>query len=118
MSPEAQRIALAGACPQIRVDELGDWYWIDDQGRAHDCLDNDPLLDLHVLQAAEKMLTTWEIREQYVLKLNLITQGWDHPLYTLASATADQRAEAFLRALKLWTDEPAAAQRKDGKGEE
>lgn len=55
--------------------------------------------DLNAMSEAEKTLDTWEAREQYAVKLNVITQGFDHPLYTLATATARQRAAAFLLTL-------------------
>lgn len=55
--------------------------------------------DLNAIHEAEKTLFTWEAREQYAIKLNVLTQGFDHPLYTLSTATARQRCDAFLLTL-------------------
>lgn len=52
--------------------------------------------DLNAMAEAEKMLASWEEREQYAVRLNVLTQGFDHPLYTLLTATARQRAIALL----------------------
>lgn len=121
MTHEAQRIAIAEACGKAIYEELGIRYkdgmesWgqsaeytaqkcanYQRQGLGCELIkrkqtdqDFDPLNDLNVMHESEKVLTgeqAWE----YVQLLAVDGQGW--------CATAAQRAEAFLKTLKLWKE--------------
>jgi len=69
---------------------------------------------LEAMHQAEKCLSEKHMRE-YIFELHNITDGdmnaqgdfWDRAklYYPVVCATARQRAEAFLRALKLWEEE-------------
>jgi hypothetical protein len=55
MTPEAQRIALAEACPTIVGERHGKeikWFWQDSLGTWRPCHHNDPLNDLNAMHAA------------------------------------------------------------------
>ena len=70
--------------------------------------------DLNAMHQAEKCLSEKHMRE-YIFELHNITDGdmnaqgdfWDRAklYYPVVCATARQRAEAILRALKLWEEE-------------
>jgi hypothetical protein len=107
MSPEAQRIAIAEACgwKRIPADNVGaagrlfygDVWWRDAENNTIACADHLPdyLNDLNAMHEAEKRVKgVWG---KYVKQLNAIADP--------ACATAAQRAEAFLRTLKLYTDD-------------
>ncbi len=66
----------------------------------------DYLNDLNAMHEAEKVLKL-EQRDQYWQHLSMITErGRIAPIYYLmATATATQRAEAFLLTLSLWKEE-------------
>jgi len=96
MNTEAQRTAIKEACGWILTglhesDPLypqnmffaSDGTWI-----------GDPLTDLNAMHAAEKVLPI-EVIEQYFHHLLRIC----NPAFC---ATASQRAEAFLKTLRLW----------------
>ena len=69
---------------------------------------------LEAMHQAEKCLSEKHMRE-YIFELHNITDGdmnaqgdfWDRAklYYPVVCATARERAEAFLRALKLWEEE-------------
>ena len=84
MKPEEQRIAIAEACG---------WEW-----SGEDNLPNYPS-DLNAMHEAEKILNTNQAADYCELLRPIICGCW-----RLVHATAAQRAEAFLRTLKLWTD--------------
>ena len=89
MTPKAQRIAIATACG-----------W----GRPYP----DYLNDLNGMHEAEKILTVGQ-RVTYASQLCLIWTGHTDravPIWFWIEATARQRAEAFLRTLKLWEETP------------
>lgn len=70
----------------------------------------DYLSDLNAMHEAEKSLTIGA-QAQYLNQLEEVTGGgkfgtWWECLWCCHHATAAQRAEAFLRALGLWTTEP------------
>lgn len=113
MTPEAQRIAVAEACPRILnigTDELGDeWLWQDYTETWRQCYSNDPLSDLHSMHEAEKGLTDEQHTQFRANLFGLIesNQKWQFVIIgprEYISATAAQRAEAFLRTLNLWDD--------------
>jgi len=100
MTPEAQRIAIAEACPFVEWN--GDApFWRDARGSI---IRFDPLNDLNAMHEAENA----------VLGLRYFETGEDNPLATVywlslgrllrrqaahLSATAAQRAEAFCRTV-------------------
>lgn len=114
MKPEAQRIAIAEACGW-KKDERG---WITPSGRRaehnemldvsyrvvqHDCPDY--LNDLNAMHEAEMVLTALEWPAYRIALTKICTSyalvEWQG---TAISATAAQRAEAFLRVKGLWME--------------
>ena len=66
--------------------------------------------DLNAMNEAEKTLTD---RDAYLRELQTVTQTWDHVdadgdevdwFWELATATAIERAEAFLRTIGKWKE--------------
>jgi hypothetical protein len=118
MSPEAQRIAIAEACPKIARLDSGRSWWLDrgeyDSSACYVDSPFDPINDLNAMHEAEKVLTNYqhEQRGKWILEImNETAVGYvsDYAsqlrsLSRVASATAAQRAEAFLRTLNLWDD--------------
>lgn len=105
MTPEAQRIAIAEACGWERPDIGG--YWKNTSGNA-EMLPFYPH-DLNAMHEAEKVLSDKQylvfLDELAAITTNRMVRIGDsirnaRPLMT---ATAAQRAEAFLRTLNLWT---------------
>jgi len=132
MTNEAQRIAIAEACGWLRLTgEPQDMLWPCNSyvtGRdglimkppgvthRHGAPPPDYLNDLNAMHEAEKVLTERE-RLQYVEEIGKQSRdefaktGRDprscedrEIIYWHLSATATQRAEAFLRTLNLWQD--------------
>jgi hypothetical protein len=120
MKPEAQRIAIAEACGWIQgtqfglTGNLGVTY---QKGCKIVSLNGLPdyLNDLNAMHEAEKTLTNAQ-RRRYVDELVEVHPLHYHPCgdkqddrnmatYFLISATASQRAEAFLRTLGKWVEE-------------
>ena len=106
MTPEAQRIAMAKACPNIQL--IGDyWHWSPNSKEWFGCVLNDPLSDLNAMHEAETKFMGMEgnirhpIEEVYYHHLREIVDRFPGTLFY--HATAAQRAEAFLRTLNLWT---------------
>ena len=110
MTPEQQRIAIAKACgwKHVNVDELMSGY-APDQGMPGLCIIPNYPFDLNAMHEEEKTLTD----EQYIRFAQHLNAAWfrDNPqpvnrigLLRSASATAAQRAEAFLRTLNLWKE--------------
>ena len=103
MSPEAQRIAIAEACEIVSKDKWGSLYKTP-RGILRDCPDY--LNDLNAMHQAEKVLTDEqdleysEVLEQVVGARFNSNNGED--MRRLRSATAAQRAEAFLHTLGKW----------------
>jgi len=99
MSPEAQRIAIAEACGWTivsRTPPLGVFSGL----RNPPVPLPDYLNDLNAMHAAEKVLTDEQYRI-YALRLGPLTTERQR---AYISATAAQRAEAFLRTLNIWDD--------------
>ena len=97
MTPEQQRIAIAKACPFVEKYGKGEllWRW---QGRL---IYFDPLNDLNAMHEAEKVIGPIKgIQFCYHLNEMGISGEWE-----ILTATAAQRAEAFLRTLNLWRDD-------------
>ena len=102
MTPEAQRIAIAEACGWT---EISDWGaggingkhptepWVE--------VIPDYLNDLNAMHEAEKTLNFIKAAE-YARILTSIAWQSEQPVFAPMTATAAQRAEAFLRTLNLW----------------
>ncbi len=124
MTPESQRIAIAEACGWEKVDGNPAKHtrdrWIDPKYAGRYAKDYavlernlpDYLNDLNIMHEAEKVLKDYNFgatteRATYINKLETVVfleagkQGWS---WALTHATAAQRAEAFLKTLKLWKD--------------
>ena len=105
MTPERQRIAIAEACgwKHILKDPVlfrGTPPWSDNDG-LHEIPDY--LSDLNAMHEAEKVLDSADwIR--YHRKLRSIIMESGRAQSQEVSATAAQRAEAFLRTLNLWSE--------------
>ena len=117
MSPEQQRIKIAEACGWTEISERCMWGLppnATDDG-TEDCLRHFPKYesDLNAMNNALAYLTPEQLR-QWAVKLtaivleNNIEAWWDLDISETAqvlTATAAQRAEAFLKTLNLWTEE-------------
>jgi len=122
VKPEAQRIAIAEACGvTIREEQDGSGLWSAEGPRwssyktglslnhAQRVSLPDYLNDLNAMHEAEKGLTP-EQRDTYICHLGTVVGHWDifediGAVDAIATATAAQRAEAFLRTIGKWTDE-------------
>ena len=96
MTPEAQRIAIAKACPFVQSSPTCDYVWTSPFGGLTRF---NPLSDLNAMHEAEKVLfgrQDWAACK-YEEALHEATTSWTF------HATADQRARAFLQTLNLWT---------------
>jgi hypothetical protein len=112
MSPEAQQIAIAGACGWTQVEKryhhVAGGSWITGIPPEGATLTDAPdyLGSLDAIHEAEKVLTNGNTH-RFTLELEAILDD-DHTDPSAAAAfdwhaTAAQRAEAFLRTLNLWT---------------
>jgi hypothetical protein len=101
MNPNEQRIAIACACGKGRAIAAAELSHrsIDE----YDIPNYPP--DLNAMHEAEKGLTKHQ-RFLYINALGVIVCGNDHqpPTWLMITATAVQRAEAFLRTLNLWKE--------------
>jgi hypothetical protein len=102
MTPEKQRIKIAEACGWTQCPYNDTNYYVPINGTIATA--TDPLTDLNAMHEAEKVLTEAQ-RIPYVWVLDELT-GMDIMLtFPILHATASQRAEAFLKTLRLWEDE-------------
>jgi hypothetical protein len=123
VSPEAQRIAIAEVTGLWK-----DCHIVKGQHGDHDMPMGKPQLidgtfsdefevvdnylnDLNAMHAAEKVLTTTAQQNRYYSEISDITwgnpeTGYRQVVFNQLTATAAQRAEAFLRALNLWQESP------------
>lgn len=108
MTPEAQRIAIAEACPEVCYqNEAGDWML---RGAINECFD--PLTDLNAMRAVEETLTLPEQHAYAELLVQKIRDDEDAAIgertgrkwhlngfgyFALLHVAAEQRAEMFLR---------------------
>lgn len=104
MTSEEQRIAIAQACPHLMMRATDGKWLFKLNGYFVEC---DPLADLNAMHEAEKALQDrskyWPDYIDELAKLFPLTGGgvnWSQMVH----ATAAQRAEAFLKAFKLWRD--------------
>ena len=104
MKPEQQRIAIAEAC--------GKWHsgWPHEYMNQADRLRHIPnyLNDLNAMHEAEKVLTDEQDLEysealEQVVEGRFVTNNAED-MRRLRSATASQRAEAFLRTIGKWEE--------------
>ena len=105
MTPEAQRIAIAEVCPNLWQDKS--FIWSNQGFLVHpfDEVTIDPLSDLNAMHEAENHIQDWP---KYVLNVMKVIKWKFHEtladIGVIMSATASQRAEAFLRTLGKWID--------------
>jgi hypothetical protein len=109
MSPEAQRIAIAEACPELVEWHDGIPYWNGcwsgfGEGNEH-VAEFRPRTDLNAMHEAEKVLTAICEINAYITHLGTVLGRGDKTLFEFTHATAAQRAEAFLRTIGKWEDE-------------
>lgn len=115
MSPEKQRIAIAEACgyrqPGDDEEAVEKGWWYKPPGDNSCSLATglpNYLNDLNAMHEAEKVLT-FSKRQGYYRKLQRVCsagllKGLIVVMETCIHATADQRAEAFLRELGKWEE--------------
>lgn len=99
MTLEQQRIAIAEACGWFFMDDS--WHY---PNGAKAITTPDYLNDLNAMHEAEKMLTEHQW-DEYERVLRLVCDGcsyYEGAGKELLHATTSQRAEAFLKTLKLW----------------
>ena len=105
MKPALQRIAIAEVCGWRQAkSEFADKPWIRPDGYRGGIGVNaipDYLNDLNAMAEAEKVLGKRGLAEQlqYLHLLSPVHSEW-----TLATSTATQRAEAFLRTMGRWVE--------------
>jgi hypothetical protein len=124
MKPEEQRIAIAEACgwqgphhPK-NVEGMAGWWsqehgvwWVNPEGkRVMVSSVPDYLNSLDAMHEAEKVLTGTLRQNLYQSEIAEIcwadeSRSNNQVVFNQLTATATQRAEAFLRALNLWSDE-------------
>ena len=97
MSPEAQRIAIAEACGIVSKDKWGSLYKTP-RGILRDCPDYPT--DLNAMHEAEKVFAAYGMQQSY--RRNLLSACESTELNEIISATAAERAEAFLRTIGKW----------------
>jgi hypothetical protein len=98
MKPEQQRIAIAEACEIVSRDQWGPLYKTA-RGVLRDCPDY--LNDLNAMQEVERAMNNndwWKFVEYLT---NICGGG----IALGVSATAAQRAEAFLKTVGKWEEE-------------
>ena len=106
MSPESQRIAIAEACGWDVIEVVAGLPF----GILDSRIDESPrgipdyLNDLNAMHEAEKLLPARH-RATYVYWLNAgYAVGDAEDTWLVATTTASQRAEAFLRTLGKWEE--------------
>ena len=107
MSPDEQRIAIAEACGRTNVAPLivknvkheGDDITVGI--RSDDGWIPDYLNDLNAMHEAETVLTG---DQQHDYECHLLRMDYPDWEIKVTHATANQRAEAFLRTLGLWQE--------------
>jgi len=111
MNPEAQRIAIAEACGWTRGKRRELSFSNPDKQIEHDSWINpggiserklpDFLNDLNAIYEAEKVLNYYQ-QSEFVSRLSSkVSHG-----FNFCHATAAQRAQAFLRTIGKWQEQP------------
>ena len=115
MNPEQQRVAIAEACGWSHKTLDNETYWWHDENNkslppSDDGMRACPnyLNDLNAMHDAEKVLTNEQDLE-YSCALEQVVEGRfvtnnSEDMRRLRSATASQRAEAFLRTIGKWEE--------------
>lgn len=113
MNPEQQRIAIAEACGWSHKALCNETYWWHDENNKSLPLSDDGmrvcpdyLHDLNAMHEAESILNADQM-VSYDYHLDLMVGNGRQGLnieYFLWSATATQRAEAFLRTIGKWEE--------------
>ena len=104
MNPEQQRIAIAEACgwKQVTRENKPEEIWEHQKNPLKICRGEsklpDYLNDLNAMREAENVLTN----EQWWLFVEFLTEIRGGGVALCISATAAQRAEAFLKTLNIW----------------
>ena len=112
MNKEQQRIKIAEACGYIRDEASDCWrkdglcYFVEDPHHLKQL--PDCLKDLNAMHEAEKTLREMQTIA-FIDRLGEIVDqggivGSYGEIWNMLSATAAQRAEAFLRTLNLWEE--------------
>lgn len=107
MTPEAQRIAIAEACPKLfRVLNGTSHYRYGCEGEESEV---DPLSDLNAMNEAEKVMITTEQQNKYQSEIAEVCwrdqdRATNQVVFNQLTATAAQRAEAFLKVMRLWKE--------------
>lgn len=112
MKPEAQRIAIAEACgwSDVKTEAVGSpahsWPLCGSKAGVFSRLVPDYLTDLNAMHEAEGRALNGRQYDQWADTLCAIAirNGETSRDLALARATAQERAEAFLRTLGKWTD--------------
>jgi len=101
MKPEKQRIAIAEACGW-KPDKRG-FGWLSPHG--YYAPEPDYLNDLNAMHEAEKTLNQ-NLAAEYARMLTSTAWQSEQPTFAPMTATAAQRAEAFLRTIGKWITNP------------
>ena len=114
MDKDLQRIKIAEACGWIKEPDpfgIRKFRWVRSYGdhRVANWIAELPdyLNDLNAMHEAEKLLKTTDQQNRYYAEIAEITWGCEKTgnrqvVFNQLTATASQRAEAFLRTLGLW----------------
>ena len=96
MTPEQQQLAIAEACGRV---QRADGFWFPAGKYYGSAGIPDYLNDLNAMHEAEKVLT-WKNQGDYAAALGRSYDG----SFPHVTATASQRAEAFLRTIGKWEE--------------
>jgi hypothetical protein len=112
MKPEQQRIAIGEACGWKLVTDNPEYepYWEDPKGNMVSVNNGvhrfpDYLNDLNAMHEAEKLLNPI-LAAGYAKTLTSTAWESEQPVFAPMTATAAQRAEAFLHTIGKWTINP------------
>lgn len=109
MKQEAQRLAIALACPTVfHVNYFSNGpqiTWACNKGSCGPVESLDPLTDLNAMHEAEKTLTSQQ-REEYSWMLAPLEAGGSTSACIQAAvcAAADRRAMCFLKTIGKWVE--------------
>lgn len=94
MSPEEQRIAIAEVCGwKTGYRDPEAWHPLPDYPN-----------DLNAMHDAEKTLDRNQLERYADILCDEFYDGFDPDIVAVITATAAQRAEAFLKTLNLWKE--------------
>lgn len=104
MNDKQINAAIAEACPDKFRIEDGVWFFQYAADCWSQCHNNSICSDLNAMHEAEKVLNCWEDYVSYQSWLGYCGQDIIGELQQCITATARQRAEAFLRTLGKWEE--------------